>query len=219
MQTAQTLRIVRALSIVVVLAAIVVQAKTLADAGRFDATRFFAFFTIQSNLIGVAAFAWLVARPNAPRTRGVELLRAGAAAYLTVTFLVVLFLLSGVDVQLQLVWVDVVLHKIFPIIVVLDWLLDPPRTRLVTRDIATLIVYPLIWTGATMIRGAVDPARWYPYPFLDPNHVPAGAASAPGYGGVLITAIVITIGFIAITAAIIWLGNWRRDASRGPLSA
>ena len=40
MQTAQTLRIVRALSIVVVLAAILAQAKVLADVGAFDATRF-----------------------------------------------------------------------------------------------------------------------------------------------------------------------------------
>ena len=134
-----------------------------------------------------------------------ELLRAGAAVFLTVTFFVVIVLLSGVDVQLQLVWVDIVLHKIFPIIVVLDWLLDPPQVRLAMRDIATLIVYPLIWTALTMIRGAVDPAHWYPYPFLDPKN--------GGYGQVLVTAIAVTIGFVAISAAIIWLGNWRRDAA------
>jgi hypothetical protein len=197
------LRIVRALSILLVVAAIVAQAKVLADANRFDATRFFAFFTIQSNLIGVAAFAWLVARPDGPRTRGVELLRAGAAVYLTVTFFVVIFLLSGVDVQLQLVWVDIVLHKIFPIIVVLDWLLDPPRRRLVTRDIPTLIVYPVVWTGLTMARGAAD--GWYPYPFLNPAN--------GGYGQVLITAVAITIGFVVISAAIIRLGNGRREAA------
>ena len=212
MTTPQILRIVRALSIVVVLAAIVAQAKVLADVGAFDPTRFFAFFTIQSNLIGVAAFSWLVARHGAPRSRGIELLRAGAAVYLTVTFFVVIFLLSGVDVQLQLVWVDVVLHKIFPIIVVLDWLLDPPRTRLLMRDIGALIVFPLIWTGLTMIRGAVDPAHWYPYPFLDPKN--------GGYGQVLITAVAITIGFVVISAAIIWLGNWRRAAAEpAPLRA
>jgi hypothetical protein len=197
------LRIVRALSILLVVAAIVAQAKVLADANRFDATRFFAFFTIQSNLIGVAAFAWLVARPDGPRTRGVELLRAGAAVYLTVTFFVVIFLLSGVDVQLQLVWVDIVLHKIFPIIVVLDWLLDPPRRRLVTRDIPTLIVYPLVWTGLTMARGAAD--GWYPYPFLNPAN--------GGYGQVLITAVAITIRYDVISAAIIWLGTGRREAA------
>jgi hypothetical protein len=196
------LRVVRALSIVVVLAAIVAQAKVLADAGSFDPTRFFAFFTIQSNLIGVAAFSWLVARPDGPRGRGVELLRAGAAVYLTVTFFVVIVLLSGVDVQLQLVWVDVVLHKVFPIVVVADWLLDPPRVPLLYRDIATLIVYPLIWTALTMIRGAVD--GWYPYPFLNPAN--------GGYGQVLVTAIAVTVGFIVISAALIWLGNWRRVA-------
>jgi hypothetical protein len=205
------LRIVRAVSLVVVLAAIVAQAKVLADAGAFDATRFFAFFTIQSNLVGVAAFSWLVARPDGPRSRGIELLRAGAAIYLTVTFLVVIVLLNGVDVQLQLVWVDVVLHKVFPVIVVLDWLLDAPRTRLVTRDIATLVVYPLIWTGVTMVRGAIDPAHWYPYPFLDPAN--------GGYGQVLVTAVAVTIGFIVISAAIIWLGNWRRAAVGVPQPA
>ena len=102
----------------------------LANAGAFEPTRFFAFFTILSNLIGVAAFTWLIARGDRPRSRGLELLRGAAVVYLTVTFFVVIFLLSGVDVQLQLVWVDVVLHKIFPIIVVADWILDPPATRL-----------------------------------------------------------------------------------------
>ena len=56
-----------------------------------------------------------------------------------------------------------------------------------------------------MIRGAVDATHWYPYPFLDPKN--------GGYGQVLITAVAVTIGFVVIAAAIIWLGNWRRDAA------
>ena len=82
------------------------------------------------------------------------------------TFFVVIFLLSGIDVQLQLVWVDVVLHKIFPIIVVADWILDPPTTRLSVRDGLLWLAFPLAWTGVTLVRGALD--GWYPYPFLDP---------------------------------------------------
>ena len=58
----RTLTLVRAGSIVLVVAAIIAQAVALADADAFDPTRFFAFFTILSNLIGVAAFGWLVAR-------------------------------------------------------------------------------------------------------------------------------------------------------------
>lgn len=49
----------RLTSVILVLAAIVAQAVVLADVGAFDATRFFAFFTIQSNLVGVAALVWL----------------------------------------------------------------------------------------------------------------------------------------------------------------
>ena len=211
MEKSSVLRIVRTVSVILVLAAIVAQAMTLADAGIFDVTRFFAFFTIQSNLVGVAAFAWLVARGDGPRSRGVELLRAGAAIYLTVTFLVVIVLLNGIDVQLQLVWVDIVLHKIFPILVVLDWINDPPRIRLVNRDIVTLLIYPLIWTVLTVIRGAVDPAHWYPYPFLDPAN--------GGYGQVAVTIVAVLIGFIVIAAAYIALGNWRRAANAEPRAA
>jgi len=209
METWRVLRIVRLLSLVLVLAAIVAQAKTLADANAFDPTRFFAFFTIQSNLIGVAALGWLVARGDGPRSRAIELLRAGVAVYLSVTFFVVIFLLSGVDVQLQLVWVDVVLHKIFPIVVVADLILDPPRTRLIVHDIVTLLIYPLAWTLLTVIRGAVD--GWYPYPFLDPVH--------GGYGQVAVTIVAVLIGFIVIAGAIIWVGNWRRAAARDPQPA
>ena len=193
----QILGIVRIASVVIVLAAIVTQAVVLANAGALDPTRFFAFFTILSNLIGVAAFVWLLARGGRPRSRGLELLRGAAAVYLTVTFFVVIFLLSGVDVQLQLVWVDVVLHKIFPIVVVLDWVLDPPRTRLSLRDGLLWLAFPLIWTGLTLIRGSID--GWYPYPFLNPVN--------GGYGTVAVTVVAVTIGFGLIAAATIAIGN------------
>jgi len=188
---------VRAASVVLVLAAIVAQALELANAGVFDPTRYFAFFTIQSNLIGLAAFAWLLASRGRPRSRRLELFRGAAAGYLTVTFFVVIFLLSGVDVQLQLPWVDFVLHKLFPVIVVLDWIVDPPTIRLGYRDALLWLVYPLAWTGLTLVRGAAD--GWYPYPFLDPAN--------GGYGAVAVIAVAITVGFLVLAVILIWLGN------------
>ena len=104
-------------------------------------------------------------------------MRGAAAVYLTVTLVVVLTLLSNVDVQLHLVWVDVVLHKVFPVIVVLDWLVDPPQVRLGPRDALLWIAYPIVWAVLTMLRGALD--GWYPYPFLDPAN--------GGYGPVALT--------------------------------
>nr|ADC35994.1 hypothetical protein [uncultured bacterium 148] len=200
-----SLTAVRAASVVVVLVAIVAQAVVLLQNDRFDATRFFAFFTIQSNLVGVAAFLWLLRIEARPRSRALELLRGAAALYLTVTFFVVILLLSNVDVQLGLVWVDVVLHKIFPIVVVLDWIVDPPTTRLSGRDALIWLAYPLIWTGLTVLRGAVD--GWYPYPFLDPAN--------GGYGQVAVTAVAITIGFVLLALVLVAIGNARRRAVDG----
>jgi hypothetical protein len=205
MSTSRLLRVVRIASVALVVAAIVVQAVVLAQNGTFDPTRYFAFFTIQSNLIGVAAFAWLIANGERPRSRGLELLRGAAAVYLTVTFVVVIVLLSDVDVQLQLVWVDVVLHKVFPIIVVLDWVIDPPGVHLGLRDALVWLVYPLAWTVLTLARGAAD--GWYPYPFLDPAN--------GGYATVAVTAVAITAGFLVLSAAMIAIGGWRQRTTEG----
>lgn len=197
------LTIARAATVAIVLVAIVAQALALADADRFNPTRFFAFFTIQSNIVGVAAFVWLLATRGQPRTRALELFRGAAVMYLTVTFFVVIFLLSGVDVQLQLPWVDFVLHKLFPVIVVLDWIVDPPTTRLTNRDSLLWIVYPLVWTGLTLLRGALD--GWYPYPFLDPAN--------GGYGAVALTSVAVIAGFFVIAAITIAIGNARGTAT------
>jgi hypothetical protein len=205
----RVLMAVRAGSIVVVLAAIVTAMMEGVTAGTFNPTRFFAYFTIQSNLIGVAAFAWLLASRDRPRTRGLELLRGAAAVYLTVTFFVVIFLLSGQDVQLNLVWVDVVLHKLFPIIVVVDWLIDPPRVTIGVRDALVWLVYPVVWAIATVLRGALD--GWYPYPFLNPAN--------GGYGQVAVVIVAITIGFLVLAGLLAAAGNAlgsRRGQETGP---
>lgn len=191
--------LVRLGSVVLVAAAIVAQALELANHGRFDPSRFFAYFTIQSNLIGVFALALVLIRRGEPRSRGLELLRGAAAVYLTVTFFVVIALLSNIDVGLQLAWVDFVLHKLFPVVVVLDWIVDPPSIRLSIRDAAIWLAYPLAWTGLTIVRGAAD--GWYPYPFLDP--------ARGGYGQVAVVVAAITAGFVAISLALIVLGNAR----------
>lgn len=200
----RVLTLIRIASIVAVVAAIIAPAADLLAADRFDPTRFFAYFTIQSNIVGVVTFAWLLAVGRRPHPAGLERLRGAAAVYLTVTFFVVIFLLSGVDVQLEMAWVDVVLHKVFPIIVVLDWILDPPQVRVEWRDVGIWLIYPIVWAILTVVRGAID--GWYPYPFLDP--------ATGGYGQVAVTIAAITVGFIAVGAAIRAVGNARGSAVR-----
>jgi hypothetical protein len=198
------LTVVRLVGVVLVVAAIVAQVKVGIDAGVFDAARFFAYFTIQSNLIGVVALLLVLASRGGERSRGLELLRGAAAVYLSVTFIVVIVLLSNVDVGLQLPWVDFVLHKVFPVIVVADWLLDPPHQRLDIRDTVYWLIYPATWVVFTLVRGAND--GWYPYPFLDPAN--------GGYGSVAIAIVGVLVGFLVLSALFVALGNARSRPPR-----
>ena len=83
--------------------------------------------------------------------------------------------------------------------VVLDWIVDPPTRRLSARDALLWLVYPLVWTLVTVVRGAID--GWYPYPFLDPAN--------GGYGQVALTVVGVTVAFALIAGAIIAIGNAR----------
>jgi hypothetical protein len=187
----------RAAFAVLVLVAIVAQATSLAGDGRFNPVNFFSFFTILSNLFGAGVFLALAVRPRAERSVTMNLLRGGSVVYLSVTFIVFALLLSGSDVDLALPWVDTVLHKIFPVVVVADWLIDPPANRLTFRQALLWLSYPAVWIVYTLIRGPI--AAWYPYPFLDPAH--------GGYGSVAIYCIAILVLMTIACAVTVAVGN------------
>ena len=199
---------VRGVAAVIAIAAIVVQANTLADANALNLVNFLSYFTIQSNLIGIAALLIASVRPPGPRPRWLESLRGAAMVYLTITFVVVILLLGNVDVGLQLPWVDFVLHKLMPVVIAADWLLDPPTVPLTRRDALGWLVYPLIWLAYTLVRGPI--AAWYPYPFLDPAN--------GGYAQVAVTSLLILAAGAVVCLAVAWLGGrfrWRRSATTG----
>jgi hypothetical protein len=202
------LRVARAATALIAIAAIVVQAKTLADAGVLDLVNFLSYFTIQSNIIGIAVLLVMAIRPPGPRPAWLESVRGAATVYLTVTFVVVIFLLRNVDVGLQLAWVDFTLHKLTPLVIVADWLLDPPGVRVSSRTALTWLAFPLVWLAYTMVRGPI--AAWYPYPFLDPAN--------GGYGTVAVTVVVILVASSLLCLAYAWLGN-QLAARRAPTAS
>jgi hypothetical protein len=179
------------------LIAVAAQLVDLAGKGTLNPVNYFSYFTIQSNLIGVAAFLLGAVRWQARRSTGLDFLRGGATVYLTVTFVVFALLLSGTDVDTAIPWVDTVLHKIFPIAVIADWVIDPPVARIALRRSLFWLAYPLLWTAYTLVRGALT--GWYPYPFLDPAN--GGYASVALY-------VVAILGFgSALCAVMATLGN------------
>ena len=195
------LAVVRAAVGVAVLVAIAYQAWLIIDSGVFRPLRFFAFFTIISNLFGAVLWLWLAAHGRRSRTRTDDLLRGASVLYLVVTFVVVVGLLSGAELSLSNPLVDFIVHKLFPILVVLDWIVDPPETDLRMRDVGLWLLFPLAWVALTLIRGTID--GWYPYPFLDPDN--------GGYRTVAYHVAAIFAGFLVIAGAIIALGDFGRD--------
>lgn len=186
--------------------AIVYQFLELAAAGTLVPVNFASYFTIQSNLIAAAVFLVGAARWRAGADHGWDLVRGAAVVYMTVTLVVFALLLSDTDVDTATNWVNAVVHQVMPIAVIADWLVDPPGSRITFRASLVWLVYPLLWIGFTLVRGAM--AGWYPYPFLDPVN--------GGYGSVALYVVAI-LGFgILLCALVAWIGSrlgWRR----GPL--
>jgi hypothetical protein len=162
---------------------------------------FFSFFTIQSNIIAVAVLFLLVLVPSERRSSLFEGVRGAAVLYIAITGVVFAVLLAGLQEELQttIPWVDFVVHKLMPVALVADWLVDPPRHRLPWWTVAAWLAYPLAWISYTLVRGEI--VDWYPYPFVD--------VSKLGYGGVLGRSVGLTVGFAVAAAALLWLGNSR----------
>jgi hypothetical protein len=173
----------------------------LSNESRFAAANFFSFFTIQSNILGVVALCALVLVPRARRPPLFDGARSGAVLYLAITGVVFALLLSGLQEELQTSenWVNFVVHKLMPVVLFADWLVDPPRHRLPWWTLLAWLTYPLAWLGYTLVRGEAE--GWYPYPFVDVTKL--------GYGEVLVRSLGLAIGFALAGAALLWLGNRR----------
>lgn len=159
---------------------------------------FFSYFTNLSNLF--AALVLLAAASGAALTQrpGFDLLRGAAAVQMALVGLVFGALLRDADLGDLRPWVNTVVHMVMPVVVVADWLLAPPQSRLRPRHLAAVLVFPTLYLAYTLARGAL--LGWYPYPFLNP-------AQVGGYGGVALYAAGITLGFVVVGGALFALAN------------
>lgn len=192
------------------LAAIVYQFSVGTRRVDFVPANFFSFFTIQSNMIAAGLFLYLALRPqsDAESSEGMDLLRGAAVAFMTTTFIVYGLLLSGYEDALQTSepWVNTVLHKLFPLVVIVDWLIDRPDSRISFQRALIWAAYPLLYLVYSLTRGPL--VDWYPYPFLDPE-------LGGGYPGVAATSVAIAIGFVVVTWLIVTVGQRLRIRVEG----
>lgn len=191
-----------------ILIAVVVQFATRAALPNFVPLNFFSFFTIQSNLIAAAVLLWGSGGNSVQHSQQRDLIRGAAVLYLSITGVVYGILLSDLQEQLQttIPWVDAVLHKIIPLVMVFDWLADPPQTAIPWRSALLWLLYPLLYLVYTLARGPF--VAWYPYPFLNP-------AQPGGYGAVALYAVAITIGATLFAWLVVQVGRRVQLVVRG----
>ncbi|MEC5179728.1 Pr6Pr family membrane protein [Arthrobacter sp. CG_A4] len=84
--------------------------------------------------------------------------------YMTITGIVYSLLLSDVEVNTPIPWVNVVLHFTIPTVMVIDWLVDLPRIRVSLRESLIWLAFPLLYLVYSLLRGPI--VGWYPHPFL-----------------------------------------------------
>ena len=167
---------------------------------RYDVWNFFSYFTNLSNLFAavvllVSGYRLLVRKQP---TELDETTRGTATIAMAIVGIVFGALLTGQDLGSMVPWVNFVVHYLIPVVMVADWLFQPPRTTMTLRHLWYWLVDPVADLAYSLIRGSfVD---WYPYWFIDP-------ARAGGWGGVAVFAVGIAVGFLLVSLAMLKLGN------------
>lgn len=187
---------------VLVLAAIGTQFGAAAQKPEFNPANFFGFFTILSNAFAALTFLYLTARQR-DRAHGIDVLRGAATLAMTLVGIVFSVLLAKLDSEV-IPWVNVVVHYVMPVVVFVDWVADPPATRLDLRDLGFWLAFPMAYVGYTLARGSI--AHWYPYPFLNVDEI--------GYSGVAVYIAGILVFTVLLAAIVRAVGNARRASVR-----
>lgn len=136
----------------------------------FNAANFFSFFTILSN--GFAAVVLLISAYigwKGKPSRKLEYFRGAATLYMVIVGVIYYLLLRGFEADLNAIlpWVNLILHYIFPVYMLVDWLISPLAHKLRFKYALIWLIFPLAYLFYSLIRGSI--VNWYPYPFLNPN--------------------------------------------------
>ncbi len=164
----------------------------------YSIVNFFSYFTNLSNLFAAVVLLMGALAMFTKRDAPGDLARAIAVVNMAVVGVVFAILLRNVDLGDLRPWVNSVLHYLMPCVVVIDWLLLPPRARLGLKPFLQVLVFPVLYIAWVLIRGSL--VNWYPYPFLNPLNV-------GGYGGVAGYAVGIAVAFVFATWALLAVGN------------
>ncbi len=166
----------------------------------FDLLNFFSYFTNLSNIFAaiVLIFSAIYLIRRREPTATFDIIRGTSVVCMALVGIVFSILLRDEDLGSLLPWVNAVLHYIMPVVMVLDWLYQPPETKLAVTQIAFWLIFPFLYLVYSLIRGSI--VGFYAYPFINPNKV-------GGYGGVTLYCLGILVAFLFFSWLLMILGN------------
>jgi hypothetical protein len=151
----------------------------------------FSYFTILSNLVVAVTLTTLVLSADSTLAR-----RFARPRFFTGVAVAIVLVCLGYELLLRGIWklegwalvADTLFHDVVPIGFVLLWAAFVPKGQLGPRDLPSWLIYPGVYLGYVLVRGAL--IQRYPYPFLD--------VTALGYGRVLFNAAGLAVVIVAL---------------------
>lgn len=161
---------------------------------------YLSFFTILTNLLAALALTvswWPKSHWGGFFSR--PIVTSGLATHMAMVGIVYALLLRHTwDPEGLQKIADMVLHDIAPVMFFGCWLIALPKARLSWKNVLFWLLYPLIYLGFILSRGALT--RRYPYPFID--------AGKLGYPLVLANATALVIAFLVLGLLVLAIGRW-----------
>lgn len=170
----------------------------------FNASNYFAYLTIQSNMAfaAVSAIAGYFGLRGSADPPWLATLRAAVLSCTVAAGIVFAFLIQQAGergFRIDVPWSDQILHFWLPAIAIVDWVISPGRGRAHWFAVPAAVGYPVVWGGITLARGAI--VGWYPYFFLDPQQVNSFGEFALLCGIALVLFSVVSGGLVVSTRA------------------
>jgi hypothetical protein len=165
-------------------------------------TRYFSFYTIESNIIVAVCLTTLLIAPAS--RAGKFFSRTTTLTAITVYITVVGLVYNAV---LRFLWApqgidrlaDELLHLAMPLIFIFYWAVFVPKTSLKWNSFLPWLIFPLAYCIYILIRGSF--VHIYPYPFMD--------VTVLGLQTVLINCVLVTTAFLLIALVLIGISRFK----------
>ena len=156
-------------------------------------------FTIMSNIFTISLFLYLGLRKDDKKSKiNIDSIRGAIIIYMLITGIIYyVFLAATLDAN-AVQWINIIYHKLMPVVVLLSWFLYPPRYNIKYKNAFYWLLFPLLYLGYTLFRGSIT--GWYPYSFVNPIE--------KGYQGVFSFSLLLLIVTFVGSIILILLGNW-----------